>query len=83
MFDSEIPSGQERIIDMLRVVGRIGSAVLDTLLPSKSAQACTDCFCENNAAKTKHRCCKFCPSGKVCGTWQSGKCNSSSCPTFC
>ena len=67
---------------MLRAIGRLGSVVLDALLPQTSAQACTESFCEHQSGKG-HRCCKFCPSGKVCGPWSgagTGDCTGIHCP---
>jgi len=61
--------------------GRLSSAMLELLLPSAAAQACTTPYCQNNSTKTKHRCCMNCSGGVVsCGSWTSGACKSTSCP---
>jgi hypothetical protein len=55
--------------------------MLELLLPSAAAQACTTPYCQNNSTKTKHRCCMNCSGGVVsCGSWTSGACTSTSCP---
>lgn len=64
---------------MRKSVSRIGSAVLELLLPSAQAQACTQPWCENNSTGTKHRCCHQCPNGTLCGSWLSGRCQTGSC----
>ncbi len=61
---------------MMRSIGRVGSAVLDALLPQAKAQACTTGWCERNSAG-RRRCCKQCTGGKVCTAWGSG------CPNNC
>jgi hypothetical protein len=67
---------------MLRAIGRIGSTVLEALLPSTRAQACTASFCEHQDGKG-HRCCKFCVGGvKVCSAWSgagTGGCSGVVC----
>jgi hypothetical protein len=67
---------------MLRVIGRAGSAVLETLLPGARAQACTDSWCEHQSGKG-HRCCKLCTGGnKVCTGWTgagTGGCSGVHC----
>jgi hypothetical protein len=61
---------------MLRSIGRLGSVVVDALLPQARAQACTTGFCETSS-KGK-RCCKICTGGtKVCTSWGFG------CPNNC
>ncbi|HEU5470941.1 MAG TPA: hypothetical protein VFV67_09840 [Actinophytocola sp.] len=61
---------------MLRSVGRVGSAILEKLLPQAQARACTDGWCETSS-KGK-RCCKLCTGGtKVCTAWTYG------CPNGC
>ena len=62
---------------MLRSIGRIGSALVNVLLPEAEAQACTSGWCEQNS-KGQRRCCKLCTSGtKVCTYWGYG------CPGGC
>lgn len=69
---------------MLRGIGRAGSAVLEALLPTARAQACTDSWCEHKKGRG-HRCCKLCPpnGNKVCTPWSgkgTGGCNDVQCP---
>jgi hypothetical protein len=65
---------------MRRGFGRVGSALLNALLPQTRAQACTDSFCEHRAGKG-HRCCMICTSGKVCSPWHgANSCAGVSCP---
>jgi hypothetical protein len=61
---------------MMRSMGRLGSALLDALLPQATAKACTDGWCETSAGGRK-RCCKQCVGGKVCTAWGYG------CPNGC
>ncbi|HJQ00785.1 MAG TPA: hypothetical protein VJ851_04235 [Jatrophihabitans sp.] len=63
---------------MSRSIGRLGSAVLELLLPSARAQACTPTYCEHSG--TRRRCCKGCPSGVVCTPWVTGSCSGYHCP---
>jgi hypothetical protein len=60
---------------MLRSVGRIGSAILEMMLPDAPARACTDGWCETSSQG--RRCCKQCTGGKVCTGWGFG------CPNGC
>ena len=64
------------------VFGRIGSSLIEALLPSAQAQACTEAFCEHQDGKG-HRCCKICTGGaKVCGPWSgagTGGCSGVVC----
>jgi hypothetical protein len=63
---------------MRKSIGRMSSALLETLLPSARAYACTPPYCQTSG--TKHRCCQNCSGGVVsCGSYTSGKCTSSSC----
>ncbi len=61
---------------MRRAIGRVGSAIIDILLPDVKAEACTDGWCERNASG-QGRCCKQCIGGKVCTYWGYG------CPGGC
>ena len=64
---------------MSRSIGRLGSAVLELLLPSARAQACTDSYCEQSSGR--RRCCKTCPGGVIaCTPWTSGSCTGYHCP---
>lgn len=65
---------------MAKVVGRLGAAVLNALLPSVTAQACTLPWCESKAGGW-YRCCKLCTGGvKACLPWGHTNCNIYSCP---
>lgn len=60
-------------------LGRFSAAVLEVLLPSARAQACTTGYCQQSG--TRRRCCKYCPgTGTVCLPWQTGSCNNYNCP---
>lgn len=60
-------------------IGRFGTAVLEVLLPSARAEACTTGYCQQSG--TRRRCCKYCPgTGTVCLPWQSGSCSGVTCP---
>ena len=62
---------------MRKSIGRLGTSILNTLLPQTEAKACTDGFCETSSSKGK-RCCKLCTgSVKVCTAWGYG------CPNGC
>ncbi|HJQ00786.1 MAG TPA: hypothetical protein VJ851_04240 [Jatrophihabitans sp.] len=64
---------------MSRSINRLGSAVLELLLPSARAQACTLSYCEQSG--TRRRCCKNCPGGVIaCLPWQTGSCKNYNCP---
>jgi hypothetical protein len=67
---------------MLRTIGKVGSAVIDALLPGTRAEACTPPFCEGRTHNgvRQHRCCMLCTGNvKSCGGWTTGACTSSSC----
>jgi hypothetical protein len=58
---------------MKESIGRMSSAILELLLPSARAHACTDYWCQQSGGK--HRLCHICISGQIqCGAWQSGGC---------
>ncbi len=61
---------------MRQSIGRVGTTILERLLPSAKARACTTGWCEKSSSKGK-RCCKQCPGGKVCTSWGFG------CPNNC
>jgi hypothetical protein len=65
---------------MRQSIGRTGSRILELLLPSTRAQACTAGYCV--VSGSRHRCCKFCPgTGTVCLPWVSGgSCTGVNCP---
>jgi len=59
-------------------LGRLSSAVLELLLPSARAQACTPAYCVENGSR--HRCCINCSGGVVtCSGWTTGICKSNTC----
>ncbi len=60
---------------MRKAIGRVGTAIIEVLLPSAQAQACTDGWCETSSKG--NRCCKQCPGGKVCTAYGYG------CPNNC
>jgi len=68
---------------MLRRIGKLGTSVVEALIPSARAQACTPGFCEHQSGKG-HRCCKICTGGqKICGSWSgagTGGCTGVDCP---
>jgi hypothetical protein len=65
---------------MRQSIGRTGSRILELLLPSARAQACTTGYCV--VSGSRHRCCKFCPgTGTVCLPWvPGGSCTNVNCP---
>ncbi|MGI8666565.1 MAG: hypothetical protein ACR2N4_11120 [Jatrophihabitans sp.] len=64
---------------MTKTFGKVGSAVLEALLPSARGQACTDSYCQQSGSR--RRCCKVCPGGVVaCTPWVSGSCAGVTCP---
>ncbi|HZM83505.1 MAG TPA: hypothetical protein VFC19_47930 [Candidatus Limnocylindrales bacterium] len=66
---------------MLRRIGKVGSAVIDALLPGTKAEACTVPWCEKRDGRNQHRCCKICTGGiKICTSWTSGGCGGVNCP---
>ncbi len=57
---------------MIRI-RRLGSSIMETLLPTARAQACTPPYCDH----TNNRCCKMCTGGvKMCAPKNSGCTNS-------
>ena len=68
---------------MLRRIGKLGTSLVEALIPSARAQACTPGFCEHQDGKG-HRCCKICTGGvKICGPWSgagTGGCTGINCP---
>ncbi len=53
----------------MRTFRRIGSSIMETLLPTARAQACTPGYCDH----AKNRCCKMCTGGvKICASRGSG-----------
>lgn len=61
---------------MRQSIGRVGSAILEVLIPSARAQACTAVFCQQNG--TRFRCCKFCPT-LTCTPYANGSCATHHC----
>lgn len=62
---------------MRQPIGRLGSAILELLVPSVRAQACTAAFCQQSNGRW--RCCKYCPN-LTCTPYQSGSCAGRTCP---
>ena len=62
---------------MGKSIGRLTSRMLETLLPSASADACTSSWCQQNGSK--RRCCKQCPDGTVCTPYVTGQCTGTIC----
>jgi hypothetical protein len=62
---------------MRQSIGRAGSAILELLIPSAQAQACTAVFCQQNGSR--FRCCKFCPT-LTCTPYATGSCKNRTCP---
>jgi hypothetical protein len=61
---------------MKQSISRMGSAIVELLLPTARARACTDYWCQQSGSRS--RCCHICISGQVqCGAWRTGGCN---CP---
>ncbi|MGI8666036.1 MAG: hypothetical protein ACR2N4_08395, partial [Jatrophihabitans sp.] len=59
--------------DMRKMIGQWGSSVLEVLLPSARAQACTPPYCQQSGSRV--RCCQQCSGGVVtCGSWTTGTC---------
>lgn len=63
---------------MRQSIGKMGSAILELLLPSARAAACTPSWCQTSGSR--HRCCHTCPGiGTVCTSWFSGTCATHTC----
>jgi hypothetical protein len=63
---------------MRQSIGKMGSAILELLLPSTRAVACTPAWCETKGSR--HRCCHTCPGiGTVCTSYVSGTCKTHTC----
>jgi hypothetical protein len=63
---------------MRKSIGRLSSSVIEALLPSAKADACTDSWCQTSG--TKVRCCKICTSGTTtCQAWVTGNCTTHIC----
>ena len=66
---------------MQQLITRLGDA-FTRLLPHVTAEACTDSFFEYRCKQVgacriqQRRSCRYCASGKVCGSWNStGSCS--------
>lgn len=64
---------------MRQSMSRMGSAILELILPSAQAHAaCTPSWCETKGSR--HRCCKNCSGiGKVCTPYGPGTCKTHTC----
>jgi hypothetical protein len=56
--------------DMIRTMGTLSASLLEKLLPSAQAQACTSYYCETSTTSAHYRCCRICSGGvKSCTGW--------------